>query len=96
MLVDADPQNVVAESNKSNNTASFRTYVIGVVTHGGIQTTVAGADGAWSLSVPRPVAAGRYDVVAHASRPVGPTGRTIHMTPTARLPTLAIPRSPSH
>ena len=33
----ADPSNAVAETSKANNTADFRTYVIGVITHGGLQ-----------------------------------------------------------
>jgi hypothetical protein len=56
-------------------------------------STVAGADGAWSLTVSRPLAPGPYHVLARASRPVGPTGRPIHKIPTAWLPAVVIPRS---
>jgi hypothetical protein len=37
VVVSAHPAQTVAESNTANDTASFRTYVIGVITHGGVQ-----------------------------------------------------------
>ena len=37
VVVTADPQNAIAEASKANNVASFRKYVVGVITHGGIQ-----------------------------------------------------------
>jgi hypothetical protein len=37
VVVVADPANTIAESNKSDDSASFHTDVIGVVTHGGVQ-----------------------------------------------------------
>ena len=37
VVVVADPQGAVHETDKTNNTASFRTHVIGIITHGGVQ-----------------------------------------------------------
>jgi hypothetical protein len=37
VLVVANPAHQVAESNLSNNTASFRKHVVGVIVHGGLQ-----------------------------------------------------------
>jgi hypothetical protein len=58
-----------------------------------VARTVASADGSWSITVAQPLAPGRYQVVAQASKPVDPTGRTIHMTPIVWLPALEITRS---
>jgi hypothetical protein len=45
VVVVADPTNAVAETTKTDNSASFRTYVIGVITHGGLQPKSWIADG---------------------------------------------------
>jgi hypothetical protein len=39
VVVVADPNSAIAETTKADNSASFRTYVIGVITHGGKQPT---------------------------------------------------------
>jgi hypothetical protein len=63
VVVDADPQNAVAESNKSNNTDAFRTYVIGVVTHGDIQPKGWVNGPPWEQKMAATLRAEGYDAV---------------------------------
>jgi hypothetical protein len=63
VLVVADPKQAVAETSKSDNTAAFRTYVIGVVTHGGIQPKKWKAGPPWELRMARDLRGQGYDAV---------------------------------
>ncbi len=64
VLVVADPQNAVAETNEANNTASFRTYTIGVVSHGGLQPRGWSKAGPpWEYRMANKLASEGYDAV---------------------------------
>ena len=63
VLVVADPENVVAESDEADNTASFRKHVIGVVTHGGVQPADWIYGPAWQLRMGNNLRAEGYDDV---------------------------------
>ncbi len=64
VVVVADPQNSVAETDKTNNTADFRTYVIGVITHGGLQPkSWAKAGPPWEYRMANKLASEGYDAV---------------------------------
>jgi hypothetical protein len=63
VLVVADPQNSIVESNKTNNTASFRTYTIGIITHGGIQPKKWTHGPPWELMMAADLRAQGYDAV---------------------------------
>jgi len=64
VVVAANPSGSVAEANTSNNTASFRTYVIGVITHGGVQPTSWKVGGPpWERQMARSLKAQGYDAV---------------------------------
>ena len=54
----------VAEASTSNNTASFRTYVIGVITHGGVQPKSWKIGGPpWERQMAKSLKAQGYDAV---------------------------------
>ena len=63
VLVVADPEDAVAESDEADNTASFRKHVIGVVTHGGIQPEDWIYGPAWQLRMGSNLRAEGYDHV---------------------------------
>ena len=63
VLVVADPENAVAESDEADNTASFRKHVIGVVTHGGVQPADWIYGPAWQLRMGSNLRAEGYDDV---------------------------------
>jgi hypothetical protein len=64
VVVAANPSGTAAESNTSNDTASFRTYVIGVVTHGGVQPKSWKIGGPpWERQMARSLRADGYDAV---------------------------------
>ena len=64
VVVAANPSGAVAEANASNNTASFRTYVIGVITHGGVQPKGWKVGGPpWEKQMARSLKAQGYDAV---------------------------------
>ena len=63
VLVVADPEDAVAESDEADNTASFRKHVIGVVTHGGVQPEDWIYGPAWQLRMGRNLRAEGYDRV---------------------------------
>ena len=60
----ADPRNVVTEADKTNNTAEFRTYVIGVISHGGLQPKGWSKAGPpWERGLTKTLLADGYDAV---------------------------------
>ena len=64
MVVVADPNNAIAESDKTDNSASFRVYTIGVITHGGMQPkswTYGGPP--WERQMAAGLSAQGYDAV---------------------------------
>ena len=61
VLAVADPDGLVLESDESDNVAGFRKYLIGVVTHGGIQD--GSKPPAWSLILADELRAIGYDAV---------------------------------
>lgn len=63
VLVTADPNNTIQESNKGDDTASFRTHVIGVITHGGLQLKAEGQGPPWELRMAAELRAEGYDTV---------------------------------
>ena len=63
VLVVADPEDAVAESDEADNTASFRKHVLGVVTHGGIQPEDWIYGPAWQLRMGNNLRAEGYDHV---------------------------------
>ena len=63
VLVVADPEDAVAESDEADNTASFRKHVLGVVTHGGIQPEDWIYGPAWQLRMGKNLRAEGYDHV---------------------------------
>jgi hypothetical protein len=64
VLVVADPQNAIPEADKANNTASFRTYVLGVITHGGLQDKKYSLTGPpWERQMAAALLADGYDAV---------------------------------
>jgi hypothetical protein len=64
VVVAADPSNTIAEVSKANNSASFRTYLIGIVTHGGLQPKSWSKTGSpWAVKMARSLLADGYDAV---------------------------------
>lgn len=63
VLVVADPSHALAGSNPSLHTAEFRTHVIGVITHGGIQPKSWKNGPPWELKMARELRAEGYDTV---------------------------------
>jgi hypothetical protein len=64
VVVAANPGHTVAESNTANDTASFRTYVIGVITHGGVQPKKWKVGGPpWEHQMAKALRAQGYDAV---------------------------------
>ena len=64
VVVTADPDNTIAESSKSDNEAEFRTYVIGVVTHGGLQDKKFDRTGVpWANTLADKMTSEGYDAV---------------------------------
>jgi hypothetical protein len=63
VLVVANADGAVTESNTSNDTASFRKYVIGVITHGGVQPKKWTAGPPWERRMASGLAAQGYDAV---------------------------------
>lgn len=63
VLVVADPQNAVLGSGTSLHTAEFRTHVVGVITHGGIQPKSWKYGPPWELRMARDLRAQGYDSV---------------------------------
>jgi hypothetical protein len=64
VLVVADPQGNVAESDRSNNTAAFETHTIAIVTHGGVQPkSWAKAGPPWERRMAADLKAQGYDAV---------------------------------
>ncbi|MBX6316709.1 MAG: hypothetical protein IRY99_27910, partial [Isosphaeraceae bacterium] len=62
VLAVADPAGHLAESDKGDNTASFRTHIIGVISHGGIQDSKSRPP-AWELRMAKGLRAAGYDIV---------------------------------
>jgi hypothetical protein len=64
VVVAANPAHTIAESNTANDTASFRTYVIGVITHGGVQPRSWRVGGPpWEHQMAKALRAQGYDAV---------------------------------
>jgi hypothetical protein len=63
VLVVADPANAIAESSKADNTASFRKYVIGIITHGGVQPKSWKNGPPWELRMAADLRNQGYDAV---------------------------------
>ncbi len=63
VLVVADPNHLISESNTADNTASFHKYVIGVITHGGIQPKGWIQGPPWELRMASDLTAQGYDAV---------------------------------
>lgn len=64
VLVVADPQKALTESDTSNNTASIHTHVIGVITHGGVQPKKWDRTGPpWERRLAAKLVADGYDAV---------------------------------
>lgn len=63
VVVVADPGNASAESNEADNSASFRTHVIGVITHGGVQPKKWAAGPPWERKMAAQLTADGYDTV---------------------------------
>jgi hypothetical protein len=59
----ADPDGVVPEVDKSNNTAALRTYTIGVITHGGVQPKEWKTGPPWERRMAEQLKADGYDAV---------------------------------
>ena len=59
----ADPAHALTGVTETQNTASFRTYVIGVVTHGGLQPQSWRAGVPWELRMAHSLKADGYDAV---------------------------------
>ena len=63
VVVVADPGNTTPESNKADNSTSFRTHVIGVITHGGVQPKKWAAGPPWERKMAAQLTADGYDTV---------------------------------
>ena len=63
VLVVADPGHLISESSTADNTASFHKYVIGVITHGGIQPKSWNQGPPWELKMATDLTAQGYDAV---------------------------------
>ncbi len=63
VLVVADPAHTASGVTEDGNTASFRTYTIGVITHGGIQPHSWSRGVPWELRMAKSLRAEGYDTV---------------------------------
>jgi hypothetical protein len=63
VVVTADPTGTVPEATRTNNSASFRTYVIGVITHGGVQPKSWTMGPPWEHRLAEQLKADGYDAV---------------------------------
>ena len=63
MVVVANPNHTIAESDTTNNTASFHKYVIGVITHGGKQPTSWTQGPLWQRQMATNLTQQGYDAV---------------------------------
>jgi hypothetical protein len=64
VVVTANPNNAITETSRTNNTASFRVYTIGVITHGGLQPKSWTRTGPpWEHNMAKQLRAQGYDAV---------------------------------
>ncbi|MEO6808032.1 MAG: hypothetical protein ABI353_02840 [Isosphaeraceae bacterium] len=83
VLVVANPGRQVAESNVSNNTASFRKHVVGVIVHGGLQPMDWDQGPPWERRMASALKDQGYDkVIAY------------NWVPQSRTPGMAVKQSP--